>query len=135
MQIYLAGYENETEYRREAKELYSDKIKLFDPMSEVEWEILEKKKNGIDLSSDDIIKIVEEDKDAIRNSTALVAYVKQFTAGTMMEILYAYEYGIPVYLIDPDNKLFKNVWLCYHVDEFFKDIKSCFDHILIKYNN
>jgi hypothetical protein len=50
--------------------------------------------------------------------------------GTPMEIMYAYEHGIPVFFISSEDKIRNNAWFKYHYKYGFKTIEECFDFIL-----
>jgi nucleoside 2-deoxyribosyltransferase len=135
IKVYLAGRAFETSYRKYVKKTYGDKLFLIDPMIEngvfVDTKNMKIQHNGTTVES-----IVETDKHLIRNSDILVAYINQYTSGTSMEILYAYQKNIPVYLIVTLGKDFENdIWLSYHSNKIFYDIDSCFDSILKQIKN
>jgi len=129
VRVYLAGNVYATEYRSQVKRDYSHKIEAVDPITE----------NGaIVNTTDKTIKhiktfdeIVENDKALIDTCKILVAYVDKYTAGTMMELIYAFNRNIPVYVIVPQGQNFANdIWIQYHTTKFFFNIDDCFNHIL-----
>jgi len=112
--VYLAGSIYETKYRSNFKLAVknlnlSDNIIIRDPLSEVD------QKSGTTF-------IVENDKKLIKQCDIVVAYVEKSTPGTMMEIIYAYENNIPVYLITTKNKIRSSHWIKYHSIVMFKNI-------------
>ena len=130
VKVYLAGRAFETTYRKQVKKEYGDRLELIDPMIEngvfVDTKNMKIQHNGATVES-----IVETDKYLISNSAILVAYINQYTAGTMMEILFAHQLNIPVYLIVTPDKDFENdIWLSYHSTKIFFGINECYDYIL-----
>lgn len=128
LRIYLAGGAFETSYRDTAKLDFGSKFMLVDPMVE----------NGviIDTENQKIItdktpkQIVELDKSCIENCDILVAYINKYSAGTMMEILHAYNHNIPIYLIVTPGRGFEtDIWLRYHSNNAFFSIDECFNNI------
>jgi nucleoside 2-deoxyribosyltransferase len=69
--------------------------------------------------------IVNYDKSIIKNCDLLIANITRLSAGTSMEILYAWERDIPVLLIA--NKEIKNPWLIYHSSFIVKNLKEAID--------
>ena len=122
--IYVAGSIHATEYRKVVDELcktkYKGRIINRDPLAEVEANIK-------DLNDD--TQIVEQDKELILNCDILVAYVENYTPGTIMEIIYAYENGIPVYLITTNEEVKNRHWINYHSMKKFEAIEECLDYI------
>lgn len=123
--VYLAGHSGETEYREYTKRIYSQVLNLIDPM-----EIHEKDLNRLIGKENLHTFIVRRDQKLILQSDILVAYISVgSTFGTTMEISYAKNNNIPVYIIDP--KYFReDPWLRYHSDKFFLSIDKCFESIL-----
>ena len=73
---------------------------------------------------------VVRDKAWISDSDALVSYIHRISAGTCMEIFYAYQFQTKhVILIDPDDMLNKNMWLSYHSHKIVRTVKECSEHI------
>jgi nucleoside 2-deoxyribosyltransferase len=127
--VYLAGSIWETDYREYVHKNYKDKLTILDPLIEngVTVNIITK---TVDRTRENF-EIVELDKEMIRKSDIFVAFIRQWTAGTLMEIMYAYENHKPVYIItDPDAVLHLDIWLSYHYTRNFFNIETCFDHIL-----
>jgi len=116
--VYLAGQKNETAYRDNIFKNYKNyPIKFIDPMSE-------------EMTCDSIEEIVETDKKLILSSHVVIAYVNVYSAGTMMEIIFAWTNGIPVYLVC-NNELKDDIWISYHVKETFTTIGQCISQILL----
>ena len=46
-----------------------------------------------------------------------------------MEVLYAYNNQVPVYVINPDKSLIHDVWLRVHTNKFFTSTIECFNYI------
>jgi len=129
IRVYLAGNIFETRYRDYVKKTYGDKLEILDPISEngAIVDPIHEKINHI-KSFDEI---VENDKEMIYSSDIFVAIFNKMSAGTIMEILYAWNRQIPVYLIIPPNSKFENdIWLSYHTTKFFYTTDSCYEHIL-----
>ncbi len=64
-------------------------------------------------------KIVEGDLKAMRKCDGILAIVDgSLSYGTIMEIVYAYRFGLPVYLM-VSNKHEKHQWFRYHATEIF----------------
>ena len=71
--------------------------------------------------------IVNYDKSIIKQCDLLIANITRLSAGTSMEILYAWERDIPVLLIA--NKEINNPWLIFHSSFIVKDLKEAVDVI------
>jgi nucleoside 2-deoxyribosyltransferase len=129
VKVYLAGSIWETDYRAYTTKTYGDKLHLLDPIKE----------NGVTVDAENVtvvrdregFEIVELDKEMIRNCDIFVAFIKEWTAGTLMEVMYAYERMCPIYIItDPTDVLHLDIWLTYHTTQNFDNIDECFNHIL-----
>ena len=132
IRIYLAGRAFETTYRKQVKREYGHIFNLIDPMIE-NGVFVDTKKMQINHNGATVESIVETDKHLINTCDVLVAYIDQYTAGTMMEILYAYQLKKPVYLIVTPGKEFeKDIWLSYHSDNIFYSINDCYDRIMLQ---
>ena len=116
MKVYLGGWTGETEYRSDVVKIYSEEFRIVNPMVETPHDL------GSNL-------IVEVDKQLINACNIMVVYITRYTAGSMMEILYAWERGIPVYAITTEINFTNDIWLSYHVTKFFKYVVDCFDDI------
>ena len=131
--LYLAGWSKYTEYRKICIDKYGDRVKLINPMSITHLEVIEDiGKNEYDTY------IIRRDKKLILSSDILIAYLSDegSTWGTTMEILFSYEHGVPVYVID-DTKGMKNyndAWVKFHTKKVFSNIDDCFNFILSKKN-
>lgn len=117
LKIYIAGAVREQAYREYVHRVYGDhpKLELLDPIRIVQQVFPD---------------VVEKDKLLIEESDILVAYVQAPSFGTVMEIIYAFEKGIPVYLINPNKEHMMNYWIRYHSAKFFETISDCFDEII-----
>ncbi len=114
--IYVAGCIDEVEYRNEVDE-YKNQFILLDPLKIVN-------------QKDDYKYIVETDKELIQySSEILIAYIRKYTCGTIMEIKHAFDVGIPVFVITDDKKFINDKWLKYHTTKFFNTTKSCLKYI------
>lgn len=130
--VYLAGYHQDLDYRKQVKRKYGKKINLLDPMTITFEEVY----NGVGQDLADIY-IVKRDKRLIDQCDILVAKIEylpegQMMVGTIMEMIYAYSKGIPVFLISSEERIRENAWLKYHSESTFYDIKQCFDFIVNK---
>ncbi len=120
LKIYLSGGANEFDYRKSVKLAYGKYLNLFDP---------------IEINKQTDPDLVNKDKKAINDCDILVAYIRQFTCGTLMEIQYAYNLkkrNIPIYVITSD-RFIKDIWLSHHTNRFFSSIRSCFEFILTEF--
>lgn len=130
--IYLAGYNQDLEYRKIVKKEYGKYFNLIDPMTITFEEVY----NNIGEDLADIF-IVKRDKKLIDKCDILVAKIEylpkgQIMVGTIMEIMYAYTKGIPVFLISSEERIRENAWLKFHSEATFCDIEECFDFITNK---
>lgn len=76
--------------------------------------------------------IVNYDKSIIRNCDLLIANITRLSAGTSMEILYAWERDIPVLLIA--NKEEANPWLVFHSSFIVKTLDEAIELFKNKIN-
>lgn len=121
------------------------------------WEPLFEKGTGIelvnpfyDLTRDDIdpidsgradryehliaSDIVERDVECIKACDFVVAFVTgDLSYGTIMEIVYAYQYSIPVYIICT-NKHEAHPWLVYHARQVFTSIDKFVQYMRANYD-
>jgi nucleoside 2-deoxyribosyltransferase len=125
--VYLAGPINgctDAECK-DCREYCKKKIKYncIDPLTNTnDWRGKEK----------DFVKaIVEGDKAVIdRDATILlVNYNKETLIGTAMEILYAYDRKIPVYVVNSLNKEHLSPWLIYHAAKIYNNLDEAIDEI------
>lgn len=133
LKIYLAGWHKDYDYRAYCKDEYGDKIIFIDPMENISFDKLYKE-IGKDLSD---IYLIRRDKKLIEECDILVAKVEklppwEFSCGTFMEIMYAYEKGVPVFLISSDENIIENPWMKFHSEALFYDEKECMDFIVDK---
>jgi len=137
LKVYLAGSVHEKEYRAQVAKDYSGRLNIFDPMKEIEPDIIEMDPNDVEdlkaviFTPEQKKQIVEQDKEAVATCDIVVAYVRKFSAGTIMEVLHAWNHQIPVYtIVEPGSQIEHDVWLTYHTSKLFYDIESCFEHIM-----
>jgi len=137
--IYLSGCTVEADYRKQFHERFDDSsvIKLIDPIKESEELLLRHNIIRGDVTkttlivSDQIKKeIVEKDKLGIRKCDILVAYIKKFSAGTLMEIMYAHQYYRAILIINPGLTFKDDIWLSYHSNKMFNSIDDCSKYLL-----
>jgi hypothetical protein len=122
MKIYLGGAINGctnsecNDWRNKATELMSD------------WEMINPMVRDYRGREDECVnEIVELDKIDINNSKALlVSYVKP-SVGTSMEILYAWERQIPVFMFTDSDSI--SPWLKYHTTRIFKSMEDAVKYL------
>jgi nucleoside 2-deoxyribosyltransferase len=68
-------------------------------------------------------ELVELDKSYIDKSDALLVFFIRPSVGTSMEILYAYERNIPVYVVNEANRDL-SPWMIYHAKKIFNTLKE-----------
>ena len=125
--VYLGGWSQELEYRRIVKEYCGDKVDLIDPMT-ITWpEVNEKIGENCNY-----VYIVQRDKKLILQSDILVAYINRLSFGTIMEIMFAYDHGVPVYVICDNDQFLDDAWLLFHSTKQFRKIEDCFNFIMNK---
>lgn len=128
--IYLAGYSNDLEYRKKAIDKYGNLIDFIDPMC-ITWNDVSS--NVCDNVSE--IWLVKRDKKLIDQCDILVANIEylphgEIMIGTLMECMYAYDHGIPIFLISSEDRIRNNAWLKFHYRKSFKTIDECFNFII-----
>lgn len=129
--VYLAGYSGDTDYREFVEKNFGDKIKLINPMNITHLQVIDEiGKNEYSTC------IVRRDKKLILSSDILVAFLSDNSPsfGTTMEIIYAYENGVPVYVIDVTEKMkkYNDAWVKFHTKKAFDTITECFYYIISK---
>ena len=137
MRVYLAGSVKEKSYREYALKNYSNKLNLFEPLREIDEKVIpinfdweDYRNDKINLSDYYVHKIVSSDKVAITKSDILVAYIENYSAGTIMEVKHAHDHRVPVFIIDPTKSFRKDIWLRFHTIKFMDSIDECFKYIL-----
>lgn len=73
-------------------------------------------------------EIVELDKNDIDNSTHVLVNFIRPSVGTSMEVLYAWEKGKPVFIINETGQEL-SPWLLYHSNAIFPSLKAAVDHL------
>lgn len=76
------------------------------------------------------ISVVVQDKRNIDKCSILVAYMAVKTCGTTMEIMYAAQKNLNVYVIDPNGIVSDDPWIRYHSQIIFPTLNVCVYHIL-----
>ena len=109
--IYLAGYSLETEYRKIVHEKYGLDFDIVDPLI---------------ITPQSYSKLPTVDKFLITSCHILVAYIRECTWGTAMEIIFAYDKNKLVCIIDPIGQIRKDKWVYFHCHRFFNSIDECF---------
>ncbi len=127
--IYLAGHHKDIEYRKYVTENYGNEFNLIDPMTITFKDVYSN--IGEELSD---IFIVQRDKKLIDKCDFVIAKVEylpqgEIIIGTLMEIIYAYSKGIPVFLVSSSYELLNNPWLKFHCTAFFNSIEECIEYI------
>jgi len=120
--IYLAGPMHNcnnsqmNNWRQKAKNYFKDYdyVKFLDPVE----------KEEINMKG-----AVEGDKEMIKKSTVVIANCWKFSVGTMMEIIYAWENGIPVYVISKKKGIRENWWMIYHSKLVMKEAWRVFSYV------
>jgi hypothetical protein len=130
LRVYLAGWSQELEYREIVKKYCKDCLDLVNPM-DITWPEV-----NMDVGENcAFYYIVRRDKMLIETCHVLVAYVRVGpTWGTTMEIIYAHDHGIPVFVIDPTPgfKYASDAWCRFHTTKLFSSIEDCFDFLMNK---
>ena len=131
MCVYLAGYNKDIKYRLDVIKKYGDKIYFLDPMTLSFEEI---NKTFGKMSPEFLVK---RDKNLIDNANILVVKIEylpygEMIIGSLMEIMYAFTKGIPVYVVSSELNIRKNAWISYHSKKSFSSMDECFDYILEK---
>lgn len=126
MKTYLCGPINgctddeATSWREQATKLLGGKHFVYDPMV--------RDYRGRELEPGIAKEIVENDKkDILDCQTVLVMYEKP-SVGTSMEVLFAWENGVPVIVVDRSDRPL-SPWLIYHSALTFKTLKEACDYI------
>ena len=116
--IYLAGTKTEVEYRNTFLSTYknSKKINIIDPFTLVDQ----------NLPPEDLVYF---DKLYIVDSDLLIAKVSDYTAGTIMEICFAYENDIFVWLISDKENIINDPWIVTHTSRIFDSVESAIANI------
>ena len=77
-------------------------------------------------------ELVARDLEAIAHSRGVIAYVNgDLSYGTIMEIVYAYQLHVPVYVVCT-NGHHNHPWLVYHADQVFTSLQELEENILAK---
>lgn len=134
----IAGCDDEEciSWRQDLKDRYQDipnaQVKFIDPMRR-DYRQLDRDQK---LSSfEDQKKIVTLDKaDIIRSDAMIVWTGLPFpSAGTSMEIMYAFEHGVYVLTVNP-RKVVLSPWVYYHSNKIVTDLDAAMKVILDYFN-
>lgn len=124
MKVYLCGPINGRtdsdckDWRDYAKSKLADTL---DPMA--------RDYRGRELEPGIAREIVENDKLDIDACGALLVYYDKPSVGTSMEVLYAWQRGIPVIVVDASDKPL-SPWLIYHSTNIHKSIDDALATLL-----
>lgn len=77
--------------------------------------------------TENVVDIVEGDKADIRKCRAVLAYCPRPSAGTSMEVHYAWALHIPVFTVVPAGPV--SPWLRYHSAAVFRDLAAAVDRL------
>lgn len=127
--IYLAGWAKDLDYRKQAIERYGNYFEFMDPMC-ITWDEVNEKVNK-NITE---IWLIRRDKKLIDSCDMIVARCEylpygELSIGTYLEIMYAFDHGIPVFLISSEDKIRNNAWLKFHYKKGFKTIDECFGYL------
>jgi len=127
--LYLAGSSKEIKYRDYVIQKYWNNFLFLNPLNISREESLEQ----IGPNEHNTF-LVRRDKRMILSSDIVIVYIGESgkpSWGTAMEIMFAYERGIPVYVIDESlNNQGDDVWINFHVKKIFCMIDECFNWLL-----
>ena len=73
-------------------------------------------------------EIVENDKNDIRGCDALLVFFDKPSVGTSMEVLYAWERGVPVHVVDKSGKPL-SPWLLYHATKIHPTLDAAVNEL------
>ena len=99
MNIYLAGTYNQPEDEEKLRKMKT---------------LLEKKGHKDRRGKDNNGNNYGKTNEAIKNSVAVVAIANRATPGTMMEVIFASENKIPVFVLTENPVLTESPWVHYH---------------------
>lgn len=123
--IYLAGPINgctdaeANDWRTKAKQLLAP-YETLDPMA--------RDYRGREHERETIVEIVEGDKKDIDDSEVVLVYFEKPSVGTSMEVLYAWEDGKHVVVVNASGKTL-SPWLVYHSDRQFDSLEEACGYI------
>lgn len=127
--LYLAGSSKELKYREYIENKYRWDFLLLNPLNISREESLEQ----IGHNEHNTF-LVRRDKKMILSSDIVIVYIGEkgiASWGTAMEIIFAYENGIPVYVIDESlTNQGDDVWIKFHAKKIFCMIDECFNWLL-----
>lgn len=83
---------------------------------------------GRELEAGIAREIVENDKKDIENSDILLVYYDKPSVGTSMEILFAYELGCRIILVNKSDKPL-SPWLLYHCHKIYDSLEDAIEDI------
>ncbi|MCK5233567.1 MAG: nucleoside 2-deoxyribosyltransferase [Candidatus Aenigmarchaeota archaeon] len=111
MKIYLAGTYNQPEDEKRLREMKT----LLEKKNHQVWWCKDNLGNNYGKTDGKTRKwVVETEKEAIKKSDVVVAIANRATPGTMMEIIFASENKIPVFVLTENPVLTESPWVHYH---------------------
>lgn len=136
--VYLGGTITQYLYREYSKKFVEKnnlEIILVDPFYNEFFNVkIENENDAIKAinkirSYEEIEDIVMRDLLLLKKSNIFIAFIESLTAGTLMEMAYAKMLGKKIYVINPKNNLWNDIWISYHTDKFFMTIEDCLIYI------
>lgn len=126
MKIYLAGPifdcdDSECVAWRDLARAHLGEFELYDPMV----------RDYRGRTTENVQAIVEEDKADIDTCDLLLVNMVKPSAGTSMEIIYAWERKKPVYVVYPDEEV--SPWILYHASKVFQTLDEAMTFIKNKH--
>lgn len=126
--VYLCGPINACtdeeckDWRERVKKELDGVVDFIDPMA--------RDYRGKELEPDIAKQIVENDKSDIDQSDLVLVYYEKPSVGTSMEILYAFDRGIYITLVDTQDKPL-SPWLLYHASYIVGTLDAALVHIKV----
>jgi len=112
--IYLSGAVKEVEYRKICKEyeFKNNKIEFVDPL-DYDYSKVERYKD-----------IIDKDLKLIGECQAMVCFLRDYTAGTLMEFMFARMHHKPIFSVIINEDMLKDVWIIGNSSKVFTDLES-----------
>lgn len=119
--VYLAGCVRETDYRKTCKnyKFKNNIVNFIDPL-DYDKEIIHNKES--------YEKIIDRDLELIDKCDCLISYIREYTAGTSMEMMYAKIRDIPIYTILSSDKK-QDIWIVGNSDKVFDTTDKCLEYL------
>jgi nucleoside 2-deoxyribosyltransferase len=128
--IYLAGPIKDCSEKQKSgwRDFVTEKLtgvyEIYDPVK-FEWDEIISKEKVETLEEDASKMIVETDLEYIKKCDVVLAGVWKFSAGTMMELVYATRFNKIIFVICP-NEL-RGPWIKYHSTKLFDSLTSAIE--------